>query len=107
MCGNFLTLPLATHIIQPYTVEEKLGSIYLTFLRKCALILAYGIGSIFCLGSASLVAGLLYGETSTPHAFFLLFLILAFLFGGFYLFIRCLKIISPNRRLRSYPPKQL
>ena len=107
MCGKFLTLPLATHIIQPYIIEEKLGSIYLTFLRKCGLILATGVGSIICLGTASMVAGLLYGETSTPGAFFLLFLILSFLFGGFYLFIRCLKIISPNRRIHSYPTKRL
>ncbi|MBV8102274.1 MAG: hypothetical protein JOZ31_24280 [Verrucomicrobia bacterium] len=84
-----------------------MASIYLSFLRKCGLILANGIGSIICLGTASVVAGLLYGETSTPRAFFLLFLILTFLFGGFYLFIRCLKIISPNRRIRSYPIKRL
>ena len=54
-----------------------------------------------------MVSGFLYGETSTPRAFFLLFLILSFLFGGFYLFIRCLKVISPHRRHRIYPPKEL
>ena len=71
------------------------------------MILANGIGSMISLGTASVMAGLLYGETSTPHAFFLLFFILAFLLAGFYLFIRCLKVISPKRRIRLYPPKQL
>jgi hypothetical protein len=105
ICGKFLALALATQAIRPYTWRRKLAPIYLTFLRKCGLILANGIGSIICLGTASVVAGLLYGETSTPRAFFLLFIILTFLFGGFYLFIRCLKVISPTRRVRSFPPK--
>jgi hypothetical protein len=84
-----------------------LASIYLTFLRKCGLLLANGIGSIICLGTASVMAGLMYGETSTPRVFELLFLILAFLFAGFYLFFRALRVVSPHRRVRSYPPKQL
>jgi hypothetical protein len=99
-------IPCDSHHTAVYS-SAKLASIYLTFLRKCGLILAYGIGSVMCLGIASVVAGLLYGETSTPRAFFLLFLILTFMFGGFYLFIRCLKIISPNRRIRVYPSKRL
>jgi hypothetical protein len=45
----------------------------------------------------------MYGETSTPRAFFLLFLILLFLFTGFYLFIRALKVISPKGRHRVFP----
>src|ERR1700747_3486648 len=107
MRGKFLALPACD---SPHTAVysgRELASIYLTLLRKCGLILANGIGSIICLGTASVVAGLLYGETSTPRAFFLLFLILAFLFGDLYLFFRCLKTISPNRRHRSCPPKQL
>ncbi|MBV8213524.1 MAG: hypothetical protein JOZ08_09930 [Verrucomicrobia bacterium] len=84
-----------------------MGSIYLTFLRKCGLVLANGIGSIICLGTASIMAGFLYGETSTPRTLVLLFFILAFLFAGFYLFIRCLKVVSPKRRIRSYPMKRL
>ena len=96
---------LATQIIG--RMFWKLGSIYLTFLRKCGLLLAFGTGSIICLGTASIVAGFMYGETSTPRAFFLLFLILAFMAGGFYLFIRCLKVISPKRRIRSYTSKRL
>jgi len=55
-----------------------------------------------CFGTASISAGLLYGETNTPRTFFLLFLILAFLFAGFYLFLRCLKVISPKRRLSTF-----
>src|ERR1700758_4036821 len=107
MCGKFLALPACDPPHTTVYCGTELASIYLTLLRKCGLILANGIGSIICLGTASVVAGLLYGETSTPRAFFLLFIILAFLFGGFYLFIRCLKIISPHRRHPSYPPKQL
>ncbi|MFY9983794.1 MAG: hypothetical protein WAK31_03505 [Chthoniobacterales bacterium] len=80
-----------------------MASVYLSFLRKCGLLLANGIGSIFCLGTASVAAGLMYGETSTPRTFLLLFIILAFLFGGFYLFFRCLKVISPKRRIQSFP----
>jgi hypothetical protein len=53
------------------------------------------------------MAGFMYGETSTPRVFELLFFILAFLFAGFYLFIRALKVVSPNRRIRSYPTKHL
>jgi len=45
----------------------------------------------------------MYGETSNPRVFFLLFLILLFLFTGFYLFIRALKVISPKQRHRVYP----
>lgn len=107
MRGKFLALPACD---SPHTAVRsgtELASIYLNFLRKCGLILANGIGSIICLGTASVVAGLFYGETSTPRAFFLLFLILSLLFGGFYLFIRCLKVISPHRRHRIYPPKEL
>src|ERR1700740_2810781 len=107
MRGKFLALPPCD---SPHTAVysgTELASIYLTFLRKCGLILANGIGSIICLGTASVVAGLLYGETSTPRAFFLLFLILSFMFGGFFLFILCLKVISPHRHTQSYPPKQL
>jgi hypothetical protein len=70
-------------------------------------VLANGVASIICFGAASVAAGLLYGETSTPRTFFLLFLILAFLFGGFYLFIRSLKVISPKQRIRTYPFKRL
>jgi uncharacterized BrkB/YihY/UPF0761 family membrane protein len=106
MSESLLTLSLATHIIRPY-IRRKLASIYLTFLRKCGLLLANGIGSMICLGTASVMAGLMYGETSTARVFELLFLILAFLFAGFYLFFRALRVISPNRRIRSYPPKQL
>ena len=62
---------------------------------------------MICLGTASVMAGFMYGETSTPRVFELLFFILAFLFAGFYLFIRALKVISPNRRIRSYPTKHL
>jgi hypothetical protein len=80
-----------------------LASIYLSFLRKCGLLLANGIGSVICLGSASVVAGLMYGEVSTPRVFLQLALILVFLFAGFYLFIRCLKVISPKRRIPDYP----
>jgi hypothetical protein len=60
-----------------------------------------------CLGTASVMAGMMYGETSTPRVFELLFLILAFLFAGFYLFFRALRVVSPNRRFRSYPTKHL
>jgi hypothetical protein len=67
------------------------------------LLLANGIGSILCLGTGSVAAGLMYGETSTARTFLLLFIILALLFGGFYLFIRCLKVLSPKRRIDSYP----
>jgi hypothetical protein len=62
---------------------------------------------MICLGTASVMAGLMYGETSTPRVFELLFLILAFLFAGFYLFFRALRVVSPNRRVRSYPTKHL
>jgi hypothetical protein len=81
----------------------KLGSVYLSFLRKCGLLLANGIGSILCLGTASVAAGFMYGETSTARAFSLLFIILAFLSGGFYLFLRFLKVISPKRRVERFP----
>jgi hypothetical protein len=53
------------------------------------------------------MAGFMYGETSTPRVFELLFFILAFLLAGFYLFFRALKVISANRRVRSYPIKRL
>jgi hypothetical protein len=106
MHGSLLTLLLATHIVRPYTLS-KLASIYLNFLRKCGLLLANGIGSMICLGTASVMAGLMYGETSTPRVFELLFLILAFLFAGFYLFFRALRVVSPNRRVRSYSTKHL
>jgi hypothetical protein len=96
-------LYLATHIRLPYICCTKLPSIYLTFLRKCGRVLANGTGSIVCFGTASVLAGSLYGETSTPRAFLLLFFILAFLFGGFYLFIRFQKVISPQRRLQTFP----
>jgi flagellar biogenesis protein FliO len=62
---------------------------------------------MICLVTASVMAGSMYGETSTPRVFELLFFILAFLFAGFYLFIRCLKVISPHRRIRSYPTKRV
>jgi hypothetical protein len=93
---------LATHIAWPYHLGE-LHSVYLSFLRKCGLLLANGIGSIICFGTASVAAGFMYGETSTPRVFFLLFLILLFLFTGFYLFIRALKVIAPKPRHRVYP----
>ena len=105
--GKFLALPPCDSPHTAVYCRTELASIYLTFLRKGGLILANGVGSIICLGTASMVAGLLYGETSTPRAFFLLFLILSFLFGGFYLFIRSLKVISPKRRIRTYPVKRL
>jgi hypothetical protein len=82
---------------------KELASIYLSFLRKCGLLLANGIGSVICLGTASVIAGLMYGEDSTPRVFLLLLLILVFLLAGFYLFIRCLKVISPKRRIPDYP----
>ena len=106
MSGSLLTLSLATDTIRRYLLP-KLGSIYLSFLRKCGLLLANGIGSMICLGTASVMADFMYGETSTPRVFELLFFILAFLFAGFFLFIRALKVISPNRRTRSYPTKPL
>ena len=80
-----------------------LASIYFSFLRKCGLLLANGIGSVVCLGTASIVAGLMYGEVSTPRVFLLLFLILLLISAGFYLFVRCLKVISPKRRIQGFP----
>ena len=93
---------LATRFAWPYYFKE-LPSFYLSLLRKCGLLLANGIGSVICLGTASVVAALMYGEVSTPRVFFLLFLILLFMFTGLYLFIRCLKVISPKRRIQVLP----
>src|SRR5258708_17618443 len=93
---------LATHSTRPYTSSE-LASVYFSLLRKCGLVIANGIGSVICLGTASVLAGFMYGEVSTPRVFMLLFLILLFLAAGFYLFIRCLKVISPRRRTGGYP----
>ena len=93
---------LATHSTWPYKFGE-LASVYLSLLRKCGLVIANGIGSVICLGTASVLAGFMYGEVSTPRVFMLLLLILLFLATGFYLFIRCLKVISPRRRIGGYP----
>src|SRR5580692_10508178 len=92
---------LATHSTWPYKFGE-LASVYLSLLRKCGLVIANGIGSVICLGTASVLAGLMYGEDSTARVFMLLFLILLFLATGFYLFVRCLKVISPRRRIGGY-----
>lgn len=96
------SLSLATHSARPYCLHE-LASVYLSLLRKCGLVIANGIGSAICLGTASVLAGLMYGEVSTARVFMLLLLILLFLAAGFYLFIRCLKVISPRRRIGGYP----
>ena len=56
MSGSLLTLSLAPDTIRRYLLL-KLGSIYLSFLRKCGLLLANGIGSMICLGTASVMAG--------------------------------------------------
>jgi hypothetical protein len=93
---------LATHPTWPYN-SSQLASVYFSLLRKCGLVIANGIGSVVCLGTASVLAGLLYGEVSTARVFMLLLLILLFLAAGFYLFIRCLKVISPRRRIGGYP----
>jgi hypothetical protein len=93
---------LATRFAWPYCLKE-LPSFYLSLLRKCGLLLANGIGSVICLGTASVIAGFMYGEVSTPRVFLLLSLILLFMFAGFYLFIRCLKVISPKRRIQGFP----
>jgi hypothetical protein len=93
---------LATHSTRPYTSSE-LASVYFSLLRKCGLVIANGIGSVICLGTASVLAGFMHGEVSTPRVFMLLLLILLFLATGFYLFIRCLKVISPRRRIGGYP----
>jgi hypothetical protein len=93
---------LATHSTWPYSFRE-LASVYFSLLRKCGLVIANGIGSVICLGTASVLAGFMYGEVSTPRVFMLLLLILLFLATGFYLFMRCLKVISPRRRIGRYP----
>lgn len=93
---------LATHSTWRYNSSE-LASVYFSLLRKCGLVIANGVGSLISLGTASVLAGLMYGEVSTARVFMLLFLILLFLATGFYLFIRCLKVISPRRRIRDYP----
>ena len=93
---------LATHSTWPYTLGE-LASVYFSLLRKCGLVIANGVGSVICLGTASVLAGSMYGEVSTARVFMLLLLILLFLATGFYLFIRCLKVISPRRRIHGHP----
>jgi hypothetical protein len=100
--SNIVIPTLATHSTWPYNSSE-LAPVYFSLLRKCGLVIANGVGSLICLGTASVLAGLMYGEDSTARVFMLLFLILLFLAIGFYLFIRCLKVISPRRRIRGYP----
>jgi hypothetical protein len=93
---------LATRFAWSY-YSKGLPSFYFSLLRKCGLLLANGIGSVICFGTASVLAGFMYGEVSTPRVFLLFFLILLFMFAGFYLFVRCLKVISPKRRIQGFP----
>jgi hypothetical protein len=65
-------------------------------------VVANGVGSILCLGTSSIAAGLLYGEERIGRMLFFLFVVLFYLAVGFYLFIRALKVISPKRRVWSY-----
>jgi drug/metabolite transporter (DMT)-like permease len=74
-----------------------------TIFEKLLRLLAYGIGSCICMGAAVASAGLLYRQENGLKAGLLLFLALAGLFGGLYLYIRALKVLSAKRRVWSYP----
>jgi drug/metabolite transporter (DMT)-like permease len=74
-----------------------------TVFKKLIRLLAYVIGSCICLGAALASAGSLYHQENAFKAGLYLFLTLAGMFGGFYLYFRALRVLSARRRVWSYP----
>jgi hypothetical protein len=71
--------------------------------EKLLRLLAYVFGSCICMGAALASAGLLYQQENAFKVGLYLFLTLAGIFGGFYLYFRALRVLSAKRRVWSYP----
>jgi drug/metabolite transporter (DMT)-like permease len=72
-------------------------------LTKLCLLVGYASGSALCIGSALVIVGFLYNETSLFKSTVVLTYALVATAGGIYLYFRMLKLLSPKRRIRSYP----
>jgi drug/metabolite transporter (DMT)-like permease len=74
-----------------------------TVLKKLLRLFAYAIASCICLSAALVSAGLLYHQENAFKVGLYLFLTLAGMLGGFYLYFRALRVLSARRRVWSYP----
>jgi drug/metabolite transporter (DMT)-like permease len=64
--------------------------------KKLVRLLWYSAGSLVCFGTAVISSGLLYRETVVLNVVAFLFLTLSGTAGGFYLYMRTLRELSPK-----------
>jgi drug/metabolite transporter (DMT)-like permease len=65
-------------------------------VKKLIRLLWYSVGSLVCFAGAIISSGFLYRETAVLSVAAFLFLTLSGTIGGFYLYIRALRELSPK-----------